>query len=66
MLADIQRGAEERLEVLKGQKRMLETGTKEDMKPVLGHIEKVEAEEVTEAEKGEMETGGVDPPRKRR
>ena len=65
-LGDIQRGAEERLEVLKGQKRMLKTGMKEDMRPVLGHIEKVEEEEVTETERKEMETGDMDPPRKRR
>ena len=41
VLCDIQRRAEERLEVLKGQKHMLETGAQEEMKPVLGHIEKV-------------------------
>ena len=65
-LGDIERGAEERMEVLRGQKRALETGTKEEMKPVLGHIEKVETEEVTEAEKEETETGMADPPQKRR
>ena len=37
-LRTIQRGAEERLEVLKDKKRKLETGELE-MKPVLGHIE---------------------------
>ena len=66
VLGDIQRWSEERLEVLKGQKRMLETGTKEDMKPVLGHIEKVEEEEVTEMERKETETGDMDPPQKHR
>ena len=65
-LGDIKRGAEERMEVLRGQKRALETGAKEEMKPVLGHIEKIEAEEVTEAEKEEQETGVVNPPRKDR
>ena len=66
MLGDIQCGAKERLEVLKGQKHMLEAGAQEEMKPVLGHIEKVEEEEVTEAERKEMETGDTDPPREHR
>ena len=65
-LGDIQCRAEERLEVLKGQKRILETGMKEDMKLVLGHIEKVEEEEVTEMKRKETETGDTDPPRKHR
>ena len=65
-LGDIQRGVEERLEVLKGQKRKLEAGAQVEMKPVLGHIEKVEEEEVTEAERKETETGDTDPPRKHR
>ena len=66
-LSDIQHGVEERLEVLKGQKRKLEAGAQEEMKPVLGHIEKVEEEEVTEAERKETETGDTeDPPRKHR
>ena len=65
-LGDIQCGAEERLEVLNGQKRMLEAGAQEEMKPVLGHIEKVEEEEVTETERKETETGDMDPPQKRR
>ena len=38
-LGDMQHRAEECLEVLKDQKRKLETGTQEEMKPVLGHIE---------------------------
>ena len=38
----------------------------EEMKPVLGHIEKVEEEEVLETERKEMETGDTDPPRKHR
>ena len=66
VLGDIEHGAEERMELLRGQKRALETGSKEEMKPVLGHIEKVETEEVMEAEKEEMATGEADPPRKQR
>ena len=65
-LGDIKRGAEERMEVLRGQKHALEMGKKEEMKPVLGHIEKIEAEEVMEVEKEGKETGVADPPRKRR
>ena len=67
VLGDIQHGAEERLEILKDQKHKLETGAQEEMKLVLGHIEKVEEEEVTKAERKETETGDTgDPLRKRR
>ena len=66
-LGDIQRGTEERLEVLKDQKLKLETGAQEEMKPVLGHIEMGEDETVTKAEEEETETGGMgEPPLKRR
>ena len=43
-LGAIQRGTEERLEVLKEKKRKLETGDVE-IKPVLGHIEYEEEED---------------------
>ena len=65
-LGDIQHRVEERLEVMKGQKRMLEAGVQEEMKSVLGHIEKVKEEEVMETERKEMETGDMDPPQKHR
>ena len=66
-LSDIQRRAEERLEILKDQKRKLETGAQEEMKPVLGHIEMGEEENVTKAEEEETETGDMgEPPLKHR
>ena len=49
-LGDIQHGAEEQLKVLKDQKRKLETGTQEEMKPVLGHIKMWEDEKVAKME----------------
>ena len=65
-LGDIERGAEERMEVLRGQKRALEIAAKKEKKTVLGHTEEAEEEEVTEIEKEEKQTSVVDPPRKRR
>ena len=64
-LGAIERGAEQRMEILKGRKHELEAGSKEDMKPVLGHIEKVETEQA-EVEEKEEEGGVQDRPRKRR
>ena len=53
------------MEILKGRKHELEAGSKEDMKPVLGHIGKVETEQA-EVEEKEEEGGVQDRPRKRR
>ena len=53
------------MELLKGQKHELEARSKEEMKPVLGHIETVEKEEVEVEEKDEGD-GGQDRPRKQR
>ena len=64
-LSDIERGAEQRMEELKGRKRELEAKSKEDTKPVIGHVELVEKKEAEEEEKddGDREQ---DRPRKRR
>ena len=64
-LGAIERGVEQRMELLKGRKRELEAGSKEDMKPVLGHIEMVETEQAEVEEKDE-EGEVQDRPRKRR
>ena len=47
-LSDIERGAEQRMEELKGRKRELEAKSKEDTKPVIGHVELVEKKEAEE------------------
>ena len=65
-LGAIQKGAEERLEVLKDKKRKLEMGEVE-MKPVLGHIEFEEDEEGPKTEKREADdTAESKIPHKRR
>ena len=65
-LGAIQRGAEERFEVLRDKKRKLETGEVE-MKPVLGHIEFEEEEEGSKTEKRKPDDiGEGEIPRKRR
>ena len=67
VLGDIQCGAEQWLEVLKDQKRKLQTGTQVEMKPVLGHIEMVEGKKVAKMEEEETETGDTgEPPFKHR
>ena len=65
VLGDIEHGAEQRMELLKGRKRELEAKSKEEMKPVIGHIELAETEEaeVEEKDDGDREQGQ---PRKRR
>ena len=62
-LSDIERGAEQRMEELKGRKRELEAKSKEDMKPVIGHVELVEKKEAEEEEKDDGD-GEQDRPRK--
>ena len=64
-LGDIERGAEKRIEILRGWKREVEAKSKEEMKPVVGHIELVEKKELAEEEKDDGD-GEQDRPRKRR
>ena len=61
-VGDIQCSAEEQLEVLKDQKCKLETGTQEEMKPMLEHIEMGESKLVTKVEEEETETGDTGEP----
>ena len=53
------------MEVLKGRKCELEVKSKEDTKPIIGHVELVEKKEVEEEEKDDGD-GEQDRPRKRR
>ena len=62
-LGDIERGAEKRIELLKGRKREAEAKSKEEMKPVVGHVELVEKKELAEEEKDDGD-GEQDRPHK--
>ena len=64
-LGDIERGAEKRIEILRGRKRKVEAKSKEEMKLVVGHIELVEKKKLAEEEKDDGD-GEQDRPPKRR
>ena len=64
-LGDIERGAEKRIEILRGRKREVEAKSKEEMKPVVGHIELVEKKELAEEEEDDGDEE-QELPRKRR
>ena len=57
VLSAIQKGAEECLEILKSQKKHIEQGESSQGLKLIGHIKKVEEEDLEDEQKGETEAG---------